>query len=384
MSAHIENICQQAKIAPPVTFILGERQQKRVFFFFPERKCLEEKFSPAHLKNRKKSRKSGKFLSYRGQEGEDWFSKFFLFSRFSSEKRKNLWDKIFSYLLLSRAAVGNYTENFPIDFAIKSTDCATELSTVKEESIHPSSPPRFAKNYLNKSVLSLPGEKERWVYSAAAAAQGGDLMDYADKGKTAKNGSKRMGKSIDKVSRNKAFIDLVNNAWLKRIEQRQASIDLVNKSTSVNTIFNKRSKLFKNHLENSTLYGCKIHFLLCTALEQNPMFLATRLVFSLEKRVPFRQLKQRLMKEITISREGAIKGVRITCSGRAAARSKKAQKARKDSVQWGQTSLNVFSDFVHFASKSALTPYGKIGVKVWICYNSSTRKNRSLDPVTKA
>lgn len=65
-----------------------------------------------------------------------------------------------------------------------------------------------------------------------------------------------------------------------------------------------------------------------------------------------------------------VKGVRIACSGRVASRSKKAQKARRESIQWGETSLNVFSESVYFAGKSAQTTFGKIGVKVWICYNS--------------
>ena len=128
--------------------------------------------------------------------------------------------------------------------------------------------------------------------------------------------------------------------------------------------------VFKNHLETFLFQqvqgGCKVHYLVCPSAHQNPLFLASQIVFSLQERVPFRRLKHRLMREC--SKDQRIKGVRINCSGRVATRSKKAQKARSESIQWGQTSLNVFSDFVHFASKGALTPFGKIGVKVWICY----------------
>ena len=126
----------------------------------------------------------------------------------------------------------------------------------------------------------------------------------------------------------------------------------------------------KNHLEQSistqTYYKCALNYIVCPSAHQNPLFLATQVVFSLEERIPFRRLKHRIIREI--SKDNAIKGVRITCSGRVAARSKKAQKAKTESIQWGQTSLHVFSDFVHFASKSARTGFGKIGVKVWICY----------------
>ena len=133
---------------------------------------------------------------------------------------------------------------------------------------------------------------------------------------------------------------------------------------------NRRIAPVKNHLESFLFQQgkqkCKVHYLVCPSAQQNPFFLATQIVSSLEERVPFRRLKHRLMRECI--KDTRIKGVRICCSGRVATRSKKAQKARSESIQWGQTSLNVFSDFVHFANKSALTPFGKIGVKVWICY----------------
>lgn len=129
---------------------------------------------------------------------------------------------------------------------------------------------------------------------------------------------------------------------------------------------------FHNHLEGSICLQletrCKMHLLKCPSVHQNPLFLAEQLVCSLQERTPFRRLKHRLIREI--SKNSFIKGVRITCSGRVAARSKKAQKAKKESIQWGQTSLHVFSELVHFASKSANTTFGKVGVKVWICYRA--------------
>ena len=126
----------------------------------------------------------------------------------------------------------------------------------------------------------------------------------------------------------------------------------------------------KNHVEESCSaqlhYRCKVHLLKCLSPHLHPLFIASGVVSSLQERVPFRRLKHRLIREI--SENPTIKGVRITCSGRVAARSKKAQKARTESIQWGETSLHVFSELVHFASKSAQTAFGKIGVKVWICY----------------
>ena len=132
----------------------------------------------------------------------------------------------------------------------------------------------------------------------------------------------------------------------------------------------KRKMPLKNHMECSLYSGTqlksKIHLLKCPSIHQNPSFLAGQIVFLLQERVAFRRLKHRIIEEIR--KDVNIKGIRITCSGRVAARSKKAQKARTDSIQWGATSLNIFSEYLSFASCYAQTTFGKIGVKVWICY----------------
>lgn len=122
----------------------------------------------------------------------------------------------------------------------------------------------------------------------------------------------------------------------------------------------------------SATYRCKIHLFKIPSSYQSAFFIASRVVFLLQERVPFRQLKLRLIPELVqeIEKRAYIKGIRITCSGRVASRSKKAQKARTDSIQWGETGLNIFSESVHFASKNAQTTYGKLGVKVWVCYSA--------------
>ena len=148
--------------------------------------------------------------------------------------------------------------------------------------------------------------------------------------------------------------------------------------TTINGIALHASQGTHLFLRNSIFggYKCKVHLFKCFSTNQNPSFIASRVVFLLQERVPFRQLKHKLIQELIQERKRnkIIKGVRISCSGRVAARSKKAQKARTDSIQWGETGLNVFSESVHFASKSAQTTYGKLGVKVWICYSFPQKK----------
>ena len=126
--------------------------------------------------------------------------------------------------------------------------------------------------------------------------------------------------------------------------------------------------VFERLISRQLQTRCKVHFVKCPSSHQNPLFLAEQVVRSLQERVAFRHIKHRLIREI--SKNSAVKGIRITCSGRVAARSKKAQKARRESIQWGETSLHVFSELVHFAQSGANTTFGKVGVKVWICYRA--------------
>lgn len=100
---------------------------------------------------------------------------------------------------------------------------------------------------------------------------------------------------------------------------------------------------------------------------QNAQYLAEEIVYFLEKRIPFRRLKSKILKEL--SKISAIRGVRITCSGRGGGKSKKAQRAKMESLKYGETSLQVFSSKIDFSLKTAFTSFGSVGVKVWICYN---------------
>lgn len=100
-------------------------------------------------------------------------------------------------------------------------------------------------------------------------------------------------------------------------------------------------------------------------------FLAQEITEALVRRVPFRTIKMQILKEIEENYKkqwGAVKGLRITCSGRGGSRSKKSQRAQTLRFHWGQTSLHTFSEKIGFSKRSALTSFGKTGVKVWICY----------------
>jgi len=104
---------------------------------------------------------------------------------------------------------------------------------------------------------------------------------------------------------------------------------------------------------------------------QHADFLAQEIAEALVRRVPFRTIKMQILKEIEDNHKkqwGAVRGLRVTCSGRGGSRSKKAQRAQTLRFHWGQTSLHTFSEKIGFSRRSALTSFGKTGVKVWICY----------------
>ena len=131
----------------------------------------------------------------------------------------------------------------------------------------------------------------------------------------------------------------------------------------------RKDHIYVNLLESTIEKGVGCSISLCfyksTEDGQAAFFLSQEIAYYLERRVPFRRIKQLLLREL---RTDYIEGVRVNCSGRVGGRSKKAQRARGERFQWGQTSSHVFSSRLSFASRSALTSFGKVGIKVWICY----------------
>lgn len=130
------------------------------------------------------------------------------------------------------------------------------------------------------------------------------------------------------------------------------------------------NKVYKSHLESflSKSYNSffNLHLFRTLIEMQGALFLVQEIIYYLERKIPFRRIKTQILREIPHYKH--IKGVRITCSGRVGGRSKKAQRSKTQSVKIGQTPLGVFSSKIDFASKSALTRFGLIGVKVWVCY----------------
>ena len=142
----------------------------------------------------------------------------------------------------------------------------------------------------------------------------------------------------------------------------------------LNTVFaNKnlqKSSSYAYHIESIISSGlkssCRTFLFRAHNVTQNALFIAEEIVYQLQRRNSFRQIQTKLLQEL--GNKAAIKGVRVTCVGRIGGRAKKAQRARGESFKMGQTSLHLFDSKVSFASKTGLTPFGAVGVKVWVCW----------------
>lgn len=141
-------------------------------------------------------------------------------------------------------------------------------------------------------------------------------------------------------------------------------------SYSINPKLNLKKRMIQNHLENqlSTYSHLNVE---CTPFVlsndwQSATFLADEIVFFLERKIGFLRIKNQLLSQLY--RYPWIKGLRIICSGRLGFKGKKSQRASQEYVKYGETSLNTFDRKIDYASKTAYTPFGSVGVKVWICY----------------
>lgn len=139
---------------------------------------------------------------------------------------------------------------------------------------------------------------------------------------------------------------------------------------SLNTFFLFKNLKYQNHFENvlSTEMHSNVELLTHVISQdwQNAVYLVNEIVYYLERRVSFRKIKNKILRDISSNKK--IKGFRVACSGRVGGKSKKAQRAKTEYVKYGETSLHVFSGKIDFATKSAQTPFGLVGIKVWICY----------------
>ncbi|NGM66083.1 MULTISPECIES: 30S ribosomal protein S3 [Sphingobacterium] len=128
----------------------------------------------------------------------------------------------------------------------------------------------------------------------------------------------------------------------------------------------------KEELKKLTKKDVQINIFEIKRPELDAKLVAEGIAKQLEARISFR----RAMKTAIAStmRMGA-EGIKVMCSGRLGG----AEMARTEQYKEGRTPLHTFRADIDYALAEALTTYGKIGVKVWICKGEVYGK-RDLSP----
>lgn len=107
-------------------------------------------------------------------------------------------------------------------------------------------------------------------------------------------------------------------------------------------------------------------------LNCSALFLAEQISQILKKNQKKKKIPYKLIKKL-ISGHPSL-GIRIQCSGRLGG----VEMAKKFFLKKGQTSLNVFSQKIDFAQRTALTKYGIIGIKIWVSHQQKLRITSGL------
>src|SRR5437763_3436831 len=102
------------------------------------------------------------------------------------------------------------------------------------------------------------------------------------------------------------------------------------------------------------------------------MIVADTIARQIENRINYkRAIKMAIASALRIGAEG----IKVKVAGRLGG----AEIARTEEIKQGRTPLHTFRMDIDYANVFALTVYGKIGIKVWICKGEVLQK-RDLNP----
>ncbi|MBU4446783.1 30S ribosomal protein S3 [bacterium] len=101
--------------------------------------------------------------------------------------------------------------------------------------------------------------------------------------------------------------------------------------------------------------------------ELDATLVANNIAAQIVKKVSFRRA---MKKSIQATMRMGAEGIRVQCSGRLGG----AEMSRKETHRDGRVPLHTLRADIDFASVTAHTTYGCIGVKVWICNGESFKK----------
>nr|YP_009674866.1 ribosomal protein S3 [Metzgeria furcata]QDE12888.1 ribosomal protein S3 [Metzgeria furcata]QIA60809.1 ribosomal protein S3 [Metzgeria leptoneura] len=142
------------------------------------------------------------------------------------------------------------------------------------------------------------------------------------------------------------------------------------KATSLSSRYyylKKMQSLFSNRTKtNTSIQPVKI-----ASVYRSASLIAQEISWKLEQKKSFRQICRSIFKQI--KKCPYVRGIRIGCSGRLNG----AEIAKTECKKYGETSLHVFSNQIDYAKTQASTPYGILGVKVWVSYFLTQKKGTS-------
>ncbi len=159
-------------------------------------------------------------------------------------------------------------------------------------------------------------------------------------------------KRLNEVDIEKIVIDKATENIRIIIHSAKPGVIIGKKGLGIEQLKNDLYNVFKKNIEISVQEI------------KNPELSATIIAKSIADQLVKRVSFKRLMKKAGFAalRAGA-KGIKICCSGRLAG----AEIARSEWLRLGSVPLHTLRANVDYASAEALTTYGKIGVKVWVC-----------------
>ncbi|MBM3441529.1 MAG: 30S ribosomal protein S3 [Bacteroidetes bacterium] len=159
-----------------------------------------------------------------------------------------------------------------------------------------------------------------------------------------------IGKGGEEVDKIKEELKILTNR--KRVEHRLQSHDRADKSASVVDV--------------------QINILEIRRPELDAQIVGESIARQIENRINYkRAIKMSIASTLRMGAEG----IKIKVSGRLGG----AEIARTEEIRQGRVPLHTYRMDIDYASVHALTVYGKIGIKVWICKGEVLTK-RDLNP----
>jgi small subunit ribosomal protein S3 len=110
--------------------------------------------------------------------------------------------------------------------------------------------------------------------------------------------------------------------------------------------------------------------------ELDAQLVAENVALQLERRVSFRRA---MKKALQTAKDFGAEGIKIRCAGRLGG----AELARVEQYHWGRVPLHTLRANIDYGFAEALTVYGKLGIKCWIC-RGENKPQKKEQPTTPA